>query len=49
MMSVIGVPTMLGPVLGPVLGGLLVDNLSWRWIFFVNVPICLAALALSSR
>jgi EmrB/QacA subfamily drug resistance transporter len=49
MMSAIGVPAMLGPVLGPVLGGVLVDQLSWRWIFYVNVPVCLAALALSWR
>ncbi|HVA05579.1 MAG TPA: MFS transporter, partial [Acidimicrobiales bacterium] len=32
-MSVIGVPTVMGPVLGPVLGGLIVSNFSWRWIF----------------
>src|SRR3954453_13121500 len=32
-MSVIGVPTLLGPILGPVIGGLIVDNVSWRWIF----------------
>src|SRR4051794_39156306 len=38
-MSVIGVPMLLGPVLGPVIGGLIVDNASWRWIFYVNVPI----------
>jgi len=37
-------PTIVAPALGPVLGGLLVDRLSWRWIFFVNVPIGLAAL-----
>jgi EmrB/QacA subfamily drug resistance transporter len=48
-MSAMGVPAMLGPVLGPVLGGVLVDGLSWRWIFFVNVPVCLSALALSPR
>jgi EmrB/QacA subfamily drug resistance transporter len=36
-------------VLGPVLGGVLVDDLNWRWIFFVNVPVCLAALVLSVR
>ena len=39
MMSVIGVPTLLGPILGPVIGGLIVDNFSWRWIFFVNLPV----------
>jgi EmrB/QacA subfamily drug resistance transporter len=43
-MSVIGVPMMLGPVLGPVIGGFIVDSLSWRWIFFVNVPIGVIAL-----
>ena len=37
-MSVIGVPTLLGPILGPVIGGLIVDHFSWRWIFFVNLP-----------
>ena len=31
--------TVLAPAIGPVLGGFLVEYLSWRWIFFVNVPI----------
>jgi EmrB/QacA subfamily drug resistance transporter len=48
-MSVIGVPMLLGPILGPVIGGLIVDSTSWRWIFFVNVPISLAALPLAAR
>jgi len=48
-MSVVGVPTVMGPVLGPVIGGLIVSNASWRWIFFVNVPIGIVALALSWR
>src|SRR4051795_7104933 len=48
-MSVIGVPMLLGPVLGPVLGGLIVDNASWRWIFYVNIPIVLFALVLAKR
>src|ERR671928_1156356 len=48
-MSVIGVPTLLGPILGPVIGGLIIDNASWRWIFFVNVPVGLVALALAAR
>src|ERR1700722_2879784 len=48
-MSVIGVPTVLGPILGPVLGGLIVSNFSWRWIFYINVPIGVFTLILSSR
>jgi EmrB/QacA subfamily drug resistance transporter len=38
-MSVVAVPAMLAPILGPALGGLIVDNASWRWIFYVNLPI----------
>src|SRR4051794_2204762 len=48
-MSVVGVPMLLGPILGPVLGGLIVDNASWRWIFYVNVPIAVLALGLAKR
>ncbi len=48
-MSVVGVPMLLGPVLGPVIGGLLVTHLSWRWIFLVNLPIGLVGLALAAK
>src|SRR3954469_25949430 len=48
-MSVIGVPTLLGPVLGPVIGGLIVEHFSWRWIFFVNLPVGAVALVLAAR
>ncbi|WP_342628269.1 DHA2 family efflux MFS transporter permease subunit [Nguyenibacter vanlangensis] len=37
------IATIVGPVLGPALGGWITDNYSWRWIFFINVPIGLAA------
>lgn len=43
--SILTVPTTLAPALGPVLGGLLVTDLSWRWVFYVNVPIGIAAFA----
>src|ERR671918_465607 len=46
-MSIIGVPMLLGPIVGPILGGWLVDDVSWRWIFFINIPIGITALALS--
>jgi EmrB/QacA subfamily drug resistance transporter len=48
-MSVVGAPMLLGPILGPVLGGWLVDDVSWRWIFYVNVPIGALALVLALR
>jgi EmrB/QacA subfamily drug resistance transporter len=48
-MAIIGVPMMLGPILGPILGGWLVDDFSWRWIFFINLPIGAAALVASLR
>jgi EmrB/QacA subfamily drug resistance transporter len=40
---------LLGPIVGPILGGWLVDDVSWRWIFFINIPIGIAAVALSLR
>ena len=43
-MAIIGVPMLLGPILGPILGGWLVDDFSWRWIFFINLPIGIVAL-----
>jgi EmrB/QacA subfamily drug resistance transporter len=46
-MGIVGVPQLLGPILGPVLGGLIVSNISWRWIFIVNVPIGIVAFWLS--
>ncbi len=48
-MSVVGVPMLLGPVFGPVIGGAIVDQISWRWIFFVNLPIGVFAVLLAWR
>ncbi len=42
-----GATTGVAVALGPVLGGVLTSGLSWRWIFFVNIPICLVALAIA--
>src|SRR5579864_6988244 len=38
-MALFGVGVMIGPVLGPVLGGWLTENYSWRWVFYINLPI----------
>ncbi|SHN84510.1 MDR family MFS transporter [Desulfitobacterium chlororespirans] len=46
LMSTIGIPTVLGPILGPVIGAVIVQFLSWRYIFFVNVPIGILAITL---
>ncbi len=48
-MSIIGVPMVLGPIMGPVIGGLIVSNYTWRWIFYINVPIGIVTLVLSGR
>lgn len=42
-MAMFGMGVVLGPVLGPIVGGWLTENLDWRWVFFVNVPIGLIA------
>jgi EmrB/QacA subfamily drug resistance transporter len=48
-MSVIGVPMLLAPVFGPVLGGAIVDSTSWRWIFYLNLPVGALALFAAQR
>ncbi|GAA4031900.1 DHA2 family efflux MFS transporter permease subunit [Streptomyces plumbiresistens] len=48
-LTVVTLAAVVAPILGPVLGGLIVSNTSWRWIFYVNVPLCLIALLLAWR
>jgi len=45
--AVFGIGVILGPVMGPVLGGVIVENLSWHWIFFINLPVGAIAAVLS--
>jgi EmrB/QacA subfamily drug resistance transporter len=49
LMAAVGVPAMLGPVLGPVLGGVIVTDATWRLMFYLNVPVCLAAVLFAFR
>lgn len=46
-LGLFGATTGVAVAIGPVLGGLLTSGLSWRWIFFVNIPICVVALAVT--
>ncbi|MET8583428.1 MDR family MFS transporter [Streptomyces collinus] len=49
LVGIITVPVSVAPVLGPVLGGVLLQCAGWRWLFLVNVPVGLIALALAAR
>jgi len=49
LMAAVALPTALGPILGPVIGGVILNFGSWRWLFLVNVPLCLVGLFLAWR
>src|SRR5579862_2375987 len=44
-----GMAVVVAPAIGPTLGGFITDNYSWRWIFYINVPIGIISLLLTSR
>lgn len=48
-MAVYGMAVVLAPAIGPTLGGWITDNYSWRWIFYINVPISIISLYLTFR
>src|SRR5579862_6425241 len=48
-MSIVAVPAMLAPILGPTVGGVILEDWSWRWIFYINVPIGIAAVIAGLR
>ena len=47
--AVYGIAVVMAPAIGPTLGGWITDNYTWRWIFFVNIPVGILSLILTSR
>ena len=47
--AVYGVAVVMAPAIGPTLGGWITDNYTWRWIFFINIPVGILSLLLTSR
>jgi DHA2 family multidrug resistance protein len=47
--AVYGMAVVVAPAIGPTLGGWITDNYSWRWIFYINVPIGIISLYLTNK
>src|SRR5208282_813085 len=47
--AVYGMAVVLAPAIGPTIGGYITDNFSWRWIFYINIPIGIISLLLTSQ
>ena len=49
LVTYVALPALLGPILGPVIGGAILTHLSWRYMFWVNVPFCVVGMLLAWR
>ncbi|MDD2337070.1 MAG: DHA2 family efflux MFS transporter permease subunit, partial [Geobacteraceae bacterium] len=47
-MAIFGVGAMFGPIIGPTLGGWITDNMNWRWIFYINIPVGIFAVIMAN-
>ncbi|TWJ19806.1 DHA2 family efflux MFS transporter permease subunit [Geobacter argillaceus] len=47
-MAIFGIGAMFGPIIGPALGGWITDNMNWRWIFYINLPIGIVAVVMAA-
>jgi DHA2 family multidrug resistance protein len=47
-MAIFGIGAMVGPILGPIMGGWITDNWSWRWIFYINIPLGALAVVMNA-
>lgn len=48
-LAIWGIGIMVGPILGPTLGGYIIDLWDWRWIFYINIPVCVIAFLLAAQ
>jgi len=48
-MAIWGIGIMAGPILGPTIGGYITDALTWRWVFFINAPVCIIAFFMALK
>lgn len=48
-LSLVSIPALIGPTIGPVVGGFLTSYVSWRWIFYINIPIGIIGVVLALR
>lgn len=48
-MAIWGMGMMVAPIMGPTLGGYITEHLTWRWVFYINIPVCITAFIMARR